>query len=89
VTTVGYGDVVPSDAVGRIVAGVVMFDGIALVAIATAAVTSTFVERAQQARQVADAAEEAQEQARIDARFDDIADRLEHVESMLRTLTKH
>ena len=46
VTTVGYGDAVPTNVVGRILAAVVMLEGIAFVAIVTAAVTSTFVARA-------------------------------------------
>ena len=47
VTTVGYGDVTPKDAAGRIVGAVVMLEGIAFLAIVTAAITSTFVTRAQ------------------------------------------
>jgi voltage-gated potassium channel len=88
VTTVGYGDVTPRATSGRIVASVVMFAGIALLSIVTAAVTSSFVQRAQQALHAADEAEDALDQAREDARFDDLAARLERVETMLRTLTK-
>ena len=80
VTTVGYGDVTPRAFKGRIVAAVVMFTGIALLAIVTAAVTSSFVQRAQ----AAERAEEAQEHAEEDARLDDIAARLERVEALLR-----
>ena len=87
VTTVGYGDVTPQDKIGRLVASVVMFEGIALLAIVTAAVTSSFVERAQRARQAAEASAAEDEAARLDARFDDLADRLDRVEAMLRTLT--
>ena len=87
VTTVGYGDVTPQDKIGRLVAAVVMFQGIALLAIVTAAVTSSFVERAQRARQAAEATAEKDEAARLDARFDDLAGRLDRVEAMLRTLT--
>lgn len=46
VTTVGYGDVTPHNAWGRIVAAVIMLEAIAFVAIITAAITSNFVERA-------------------------------------------
>jgi voltage-gated potassium channel len=88
VTTVGYGDVTPQHLSGRIIAGVVMFEGIALLAIVTAAITSSFVERARAARAAAAAAEDEQEQEHLDARFDDLSARLERVESMLRTLTK-
>ena len=87
VTTVGYGDVTPQDTIGRVVAAVVMFEGIALLAIVTAAVTSSFVERAQHARQAKEDAAEKEEEERLDARFDDLAARLERVETMLRTLT--
>ena len=47
VTTVGYGDVTPKDTAGRIVGAVVMLEGIAFLAIVTAAITSTFVTRAE------------------------------------------
>jgi voltage-gated potassium channel len=46
VTTVGYGDIVPSDPTGRIIASVVMLEGTALIAIVTALITSVFVARA-------------------------------------------
>lgn len=88
VTTVGYGDVTPRRVSGRAVAAVVMFEGIALLAIVTAAITSSFVERAQRADAVSGAAEELREQEHVDARFDDLSARLERVESLLRGLTK-
>ena len=86
VTTVGYGDVTPRDLNGRLVAAVVMFEGIALLAIVTAAVTSSFVERAQRPRVIAEEAADKEEEARVDARFDDVTARLERVETMLRSL---
>ena len=86
VTTVGYGDVTPRRVPGRLVAAVVMFQGIALLAIVTAAVTSSFVERAQRADAVSGAAAEQLEHDHRDARFDDLAARLERVETMLRKL---
>lgn len=46
VTTVGYGDVVPTNAVGRVIAGVIMLSGIAFIAVVTAAVTAALVEAA-------------------------------------------
>jgi voltage-gated potassium channel len=82
VTTVGYGDVTPKDVAGRIVPGAIMLEGIALLVIVTAAVTSTFVERAQSESR------EAKELERdLDARLDDLAARLARVEAMLRQLT--
>ena len=40
VTTIGYGDVTPKEPSGRIVAGVVMLEGVALLAITTAVVAA-------------------------------------------------
>ncbi len=45
VTTVGYGDVVPTTRVGRFVGGVELVLGVSFVAFLTAGVTSTVVER--------------------------------------------
>jgi len=50
VTTVGYGDVVPDQAIGKVFAAFLMLGGLSLIAVLTAAVTSGFVARAQQAR---------------------------------------
>ena len=49
VTTVGYGDVVPTNASGRLVAALVMLLGLAFLAVITAAITSSFVARATEA----------------------------------------
>jgi len=87
VTTVGYGDVTPQHLSGRIVATAVMFEGIALLAIVTAAITSSFVQRAQRARILSEAAEGQVEHEHIDARFDELSARLENVETLLRDLT--
>ena len=48
VTTVGYGDVVPSQTTGKVIAGFLMLGGLSLLAVVTAAVTSGFVQRAQE-----------------------------------------
>ena len=50
VTTVGYGDLVPTTVAGRLLAAVVMLGGLAFLAVITAAVTSSFVARATQER---------------------------------------
>jgi hypothetical protein len=47
VTTVGYGDVVPQQTSGKVIAGFLMLGGLSLLAVVTAAVTSGFVARAQ------------------------------------------
>jgi voltage-gated potassium channel Kch len=48
VTTVGYGDHVPEDVPGRIVAALVMLIGIGFITVITASITSGFVARWQQ-----------------------------------------
>ena len=50
VTTVGYGDIVPHDTLGRVVGAVVMLQGIAFLTVVTAVITSIFVERARRER---------------------------------------
>jgi voltage-gated potassium channel len=50
VTTVGYGDIVPRNTIGRLIGAAVMLNGIALVAVITAGVTATFIERARRER---------------------------------------
>jgi len=47
VTTVGYGDIVPDQTAGKVIAGFLMLGGLSLIAIVTAAITSGFVSRAQ------------------------------------------
>jgi voltage-gated potassium channel len=83
VTTVGYGDVTPRHASGRLVAVVVMLWGVAFLAIVTAVITSTFVARAARERFDVDlhTADDADE--RIAVRLDDLALRLERVETLL------
>lgn len=47
VTTVGYGDVVPGNTVGKVLATLLMFGGLSLFAVITGAITSAFVAQAQ------------------------------------------
>lgn len=51
VTTVGYGDVVPQQTVGKVLAAFMMLGGLSLIAVVTAAITSGFVARAEAQRQ--------------------------------------
>ena len=69
VTTVGYGDVVPTSALGRIVGVAVMITGIAFLTVTTAAITNLFIEQARRRRNVTGeaAAEIAALSERIDA----------------------
>jgi voltage-gated potassium channel len=86
VTTVGYGDVTPRHVAGRLVGVFVMLQGIAFLAIITAAITSSFVARAERESAAAERAEEATEEGRLDARFDDLDERLDRLESLIRDL---
>ena len=82
VTTVGYGDVTPADTTGRIIATLVMLQGIAFLAVVTAAITSTFVARAAEEH---DAKTEGDELTQIQARFDEVDRKLDRLEAALRS----
>jgi len=84
VTTVGYGDVTPAEPIGRVIAAFVMLEGIAFLAIVTAAITSTFIARAEREREEQDTLAEADDRAWAAGRFDELAERLDRLESMLR-----
>src|SRR4051812_24999473 len=84
VTTVGYGDVTPKDVAGRIVASFVLLEGGAFLAILTAAITSTFVARTEREQAQGEGRMAEEEAERIDARFDELAERLDRLESLLR-----
>jgi voltage-gated potassium channel len=83
VTTVGYGDVTPKNPAGRIIATFAMLQGIAFLAITTAAITSTFVARASKERDRARAADEDDAEVRIEGRLVSIDQRLDRIEKML------
>jgi voltage-gated potassium channel len=53
VTTVGYGDIVPNQTAGKIIASFLMLGGLSLLSVVTAAITSGFVSRAEDHRRAA------------------------------------
>ena len=88
VTTVGYGDVTPTNTTGRFVGALVMLQGIAFLAIVTAAITSTFVARAEAQRGATEAADEELADNRLNSRLDDLSARMDRVERLLIKLTE-
>jgi voltage-gated potassium channel Kch len=77
VTTVGYGDAVPTSATGRLVAALVMIVGIGFLTVITAAITSTFIEAAR--RRIEGHATDA-----LSSKLDQIGARLDVIEAELK-----
>jgi voltage-gated potassium channel len=77
VTTVGYGDVTPSNVSGRLVGAAVMLQGIAFIAIVTAAITSTFVARASRQVEAARLKDELSDRELMERRFDELERKLD------------
>jgi hypothetical protein len=70
VTTVGYGDATPNNTAGYLVTAFVLLEGVAFLTIITAAITSSFVARAQQERALEAADDVATGDAEVAARLD-------------------
>jgi len=84
VTTVGYGDKVPTSGVGRVVGATVMVVAVALIAILTASITSTFVEAAQRRRRASDELEDRASAEALRQGLDDVVARLAAIEAILQ-----
>ena len=80
ITTVGYGDVTPTDVSGRLVGAVVMLLGIASLSMLTATITSSFVEARQAGRLADAAAEDRATRASLEARLEEVIERLDRME---------
>jgi voltage-gated potassium channel Kch len=72
VTTVGYGDVVPTTVVGRLVAAVVMLTGIGLITIVSGAVAGGLMQTVRRKRGVDPEAKVMAELEAIHRRLDDL-----------------
>ena len=83
VTTVGYGDAVPTSTGGKVVAGVEMVVGISLISLLTAAVTSTVIQRGQAAANEEVRIREEQAAEAITTALARVEDRLGKIETEL------
>jgi voltage-gated potassium channel len=81
-TTVGYGDVVPDGTAGRLIATIVMLNGIAFLTVITAAVTALLVEQMRGRQGRADSAS-AKADPSIARTLEDIRSRLDAIEASL------
>lgn len=77
VTTVGYGDVTPTNLSGRLVGAAVMLEGTAFIAIVTAVITSTFVARASRESEATRKQNEVSDRELTDKRFDELERKLD------------
>jgi voltage-gated potassium channel Kch len=77
VTTVGYGDVTPTNFSGKLVGAAVMLEGTAFIAIVTAVITSTFVARAARESEAARMKDDLSDRQLIEKRFDELERKLD------------
>jgi voltage-gated potassium channel len=84
ITTVGYGDVTPTEPIGRFVGAVIMMLGIAFLSILTATITSSFIDARQAARRAEEASDDRADRTRLDARLDALNDRFDRLEDLVR-----
>ena len=84
VTTVGYGDNVPTSPIGRGVAAIVMLTAIAFTTVVTAAITSSFVAAGQAKRRREEQAQDESDLQRLEDALAAITGRLDDIERQLR-----
>ncbi len=76
VTTVGYGDVVPDQALGQVIATMLMIGGLSFFAVITGLITSIFVARAQSERRASTSDPVMQQLSQIKSELAEIKGRL-------------
>ena len=86
VTTVGYGDIVPTTTAGRAVATLLLLGGLAFISVVTATITSGFVGRAQRQRASAGQDPVLQQLVALDKRLVALDDRFDRVEERVERI---
>ena len=86
VTTVGYGDIVPTTTAGRAVATLLLLGGLAFISVVTATITSGFVARAQRQRASAGHDPVLQQLVALDKRLAALDDRFDRVEERVERI---
>ncbi len=84
ITTVGYGDVTPTEPIGRIIGAGIMLLGLAFLSILTATITSSFIDARQAARRAQQDTDDRDDRARLEARFDALNERFDRLEALVR-----
>ena len=79
VTTVGYGDIIPTQTAGKVIAGFLMLGGLSLISVLTAVITSGFVALSQERRR-------AEGEDPVSQKLDEIAAELRAVGARLDQL---
>lgn len=79
VTTVGYGDTVPDQIAGKIIASFLMLGGLSLIAVVTAAITSGFVSRTEERRRASGEDPLMQKLEEVAAELRDVKAELHHL----------
>lgn len=81
VTTVGYGDVVPTGGTGKVIGAIEMILGVSFISFLTAGVTSVIVQRAQDKRH-------EEERARMELEFRRLVDALAEIRTAIGQLER-
>ena len=87
VTTVGYGDVVPSGTTGKVIGSIEMVLGVSFISFLTAGVTSAVVQRAQDKRQAEQYEQMRQDTERLATALSEIRTSISELDARLDALS--